>query len=275
MDQGRKNRTHRNVIQGQEIHASPRDRTIPAASESESQTLRALLLMRELLIRGEFEPGGRILEIPLAARLGVSRIPLRLVLDRLEHEGLLEARPRGGFLVRQFTIQDILDVIELRGVLEGTAARLAAERLESKDELGEMLECIEETDRHLRNSGPGVDLIGRYIPLNERFHARLLDLAKSSMLRRSIDQVLTLPFASPNAFVAAEAESVDRRETLLISNFQHRSIADAIANREGTRAEAVAREHARNVRRSVSLALRERRFHQLPGGSLVRIPEAV
>jgi GntR family transcriptional regulator of vanillate catabolism len=252
-----------------------RKSTIPVAPESESQTLRALLLMREWLIRGEFKPGERILEIPLAARLGVSRIPLRLVLDRLEHEGLLEARPRGGFLVRQFTIQDILDVIELRGVLEGTAARLAAERLESKDELREMLECIEAIERLLRNSGPGEDLISSYIPLNENIHAHLLDLAKSSMLRRSLEQVLALPFASPNAFVAAEAESVDRRETLLISNFQHRAIADAIENREGTRAEAIAREHARNVRRSVTLALQERRFHQLPGGSLVSIPEAV
>ena len=106
------------------------------------------------------------------------------MLDRLEHEGLLEACPTGEFLVRQFTIQDIL-------------------------------------------------------------------------------------------FVAAEAESFDRRETLLLSNLQHRAIAEAMGDREGTRAEAIAREHGRNFRRSVTLALRERRLHQLPGGSLVRIPEAV
>lgn len=247
----------------------------PAAPESESQTLRALLVMRELLIRGEFKPGERILEMPLAARLGVSRIPLRLVLDRLEHEGLLEARPRGGFLVRQFTIQDILDVIELRGMLEGTAARLAAERLESRDKLEDMFKCVDEADRLLRNPEQNIEMIAGYIPLNERFHAHLIGLAKSRMLRRSLEQVLALPFASPNAFVAAEADAFDRRETLLISNLQHRAIAEAIGDREGTRAEAIAREHARNVRRSVTLALRERRFHQLPGGSLVRIPEAV
>jgi GntR family transcriptional regulator of vanillate catabolism len=233
------------------------------------------MMMRELLVRGEFKPGERILEIPLAARLGVSRIPLRLVLDRLEHEGLLEARPRGGFLVRQFTIQDILDVIDLRGVLEGTAARLAAEGLKSKDELTDMFECVAELDLLLRNPGPGVEVIGKYIPLNEKFHANLIELAKNRILRRSLEQVLSLPFASPNAFVHAEAESPDQRESLLISNMQHRDIAEAISEREGARAEALAREHARNVRRSVSLALRERRFHKLPGGSLVRIPEAV
>ena len=243
--------------------------------ESESQTLRALLTMRELLVRGEFKPGERILEIPLAARLGVSRIPLRLVLDRLEHEGLLEARPRGGFIVRQFTIQDIFDVIDLRGVLEGTAARLAAERLKSKDQLDGMFSSVDEIDHLLRRPVLSIEMIAEYIPLNGRFHAHLLDLAGSPMLRRSLAQVLALPFASPNAFVAAEAEAFDRRETLLLSNSQHRAIAEAIEAREGTRAEMVAREHSRNGRRSVTLALREHRFHRLPGGSLVRIPEAV
>jgi GntR family transcriptional regulator of vanillate catabolism len=231
--------------------------------------------MRQLLIRGEFKPGERIREIPLAARLGVSRIPLRLVLARLEHEGLLEARARRRFLVRQFTIQDIFDVTELRGVLEGTAARLAAERLESKDELGEFYDCIEETDLPLHKLAQGVDWIRGYIPLNERFHAHLLKLAKSPMLCRSLEQVLTLPFASPNAFVTAQAESKDRREALLVSHLQHRAIAEAIANRQGTRAEALAREHSRSALGSMNLALRERRFGLFPGGSLARLPGTV
>src|SRR5215831_527072 len=113
-----------------------------AAPENESQTLRALLQMRELVIGGAFPPGQRIREVSLAARLGVSRTPLRLVLERLEHEGLLQVRERGGFVARQFTFQDILDVIETRGVLEGTAARLAAERLRSEDEMMPMQEVL-------------------------------------------------------------------------------------------------------------------------------------
>ncbi len=240
--------------------------------KSEGQTLRALLKMRELLVRGELQPGERIREVPLAARLGVSRIPLRLVLDRLEHEGLLEARPKRGFVVRQFSLQDIFDVIELRGVLEGTAARWAAERLESKDELAEFHQCLQETDLLLHSANRRLDLVGEYIPLNERFHGHVLKLAKSPMLHRSLEQVLTLPFASPNAFVAAQSKSTDRREALLFSHFQHGAIVDAIENREGSRAEAIAREHSRNARRSVNLALRERRFSLLPGGSMVRIP---
>jgi len=243
----------------------------PESSESESRTLRALFQMREMLVRGDFRPGERIREIPLAKRLGVSRTPLRLVLDRLEHEGLLEARPTVGFVVREFTIQDILDTIELRGVLEGTAARLAAERLESADELGPLRESIQETEALLREDLDGVVTLGRYTLLNTRFHDCLLDLARSAMLRRSLERVLALPFASPNAFVVSEAESADWRETLLISLSHHRAILDAIANREGARAEAVAREHSRMARRIVTLALNAHRYKEIPGGSLIRV----
>src|SRR5881394_2200586 len=68
-----------------------------------SQTTRALLRLRELLLSGEFEPGARMSELPLVERLGVSRTPLRLALNALEHEGLLRLLPGGGYVVREFT----------------------------------------------------------------------------------------------------------------------------------------------------------------------------
>src|SRR5438132_5858783 len=102
--------------------------------EDVSHSARTLLRLREMLFKGEFQRGEKLSELPLVARLGVSRTPLRLALDRLAHEGLLEPFPSGGFVVRQFTVDDIWDAIELRGVLEGTGARLAAERfIDSRD----------------------------------------------------------------------------------------------------------------------------------------------
>ena len=88
-----------------------------------------MLVLREMLLEGHFQPGERIREVPLAAELGVSRIPLRLVLERLAHEGLLEVRPTRGFVVQRFSTTDIYDAIELRGLLEGMAARLTAEKV--------------------------------------------------------------------------------------------------------------------------------------------------
>jgi len=239
-------------------------------NENESQTLRALFQMREMIVRGEFLPGERIREIPLAERLGVSRTPLRLVLERLAHEGLVEARPTVGFLVREFTIEEILDTIEIRGVLEGTAARFAAERQQPGDALRRMRESIEGTETLLGGATSAVDTLGKYAALNAEFHAELLELAGSSMLRRALERVMALPFASPNAFVAAELDSGEWREMLAVSLFEHRAIAEAIGNREGARAEALAREHSRMSRRSVTLASRERRYGEIPGGALIR-----
>jgi GntR family transcriptional regulator, vanillate catabolism transcriptional regulator len=242
----------------------------------ESQTLRALLQMRELLLRGAFRPGERLREIPLAARLKVSRTPLRLVLDRLEQEGLLTARPRGGFVATEFSVQDIHDGIEIRGMLEGTAARLAAERLAGPEELTEATTCLGRIDRLLQRWTSGTDSLAQYISLNEQFHGLLLDLAKSAMLRRAMDRALAVPFASPNAFILGHAQKKEGREVVTISQMHHRAIVDAIANREPTRAEALAREHSRLARTSLEMVLRDKRLlTQVPGASLIRLPEAV
>ena len=249
---------------------------VPGTQRLESQTLRALLQMRELLLRGAFRPGERLREIPLAARLKVSRTPLRLVLDRLEQEGLLAARPTGGFVAAEFTVNDIHDGIEIRGMLEGTAARLAAERLEKPEELEPVRTCLGRIDRLLQRWASGTDALAQYITLNEEFHELLLDLAKSPMLRRAVARAVALPFASPNAFILGHAQKKEGREVVMISQMHHRAIVDAITNRETTRAESLAREHSRLARTSLEMVLKDKRaFTQVPGASLIKFPEAV
>jgi GntR family transcriptional regulator of vanillate catabolism len=243
-------------------------------AENESQTVRALLEMRELLMHGEFKPGEHIREIPVAEKLGVSRTPARLVLERLAHEGLLEARAKGGFVVRQFTLQDIMDAIEIRGELEGTAARMAAERLQSEEELAPMRRCLAEVDALVTHIDPVLDSIAAYTPINERFHLALCDLAKSPILARSLEQVRALPFATPSAFTGSQAEIKTWTETLTVAHWQHRCLVEAIAGRNSMRASTVAREHCGLARRGVELALRQKRLTDFPGGSLVRLPGA-
>src|SRR5579862_9313785 len=134
---------HRRV----ELHKMAARQADPRASgleaNSASQTDRATLVLREMVIDGHFQPGERIKEIPLAAKLRVSRIPLRLALEKLAHEGLLAIRPTRGFVVQQFSTTDIYDAIELRGLLEGAAARLAAERLRETRDLIPLRESCE------------------------------------------------------------------------------------------------------------------------------------
>src|SRR5271165_3418861 len=226
-------------------------------SPSSSQTARATLALRELLVQGRFRPGERIREVPLAAQLKVSRIPLRLALERLAHEGFLEIRPTRGFVVQRFSTEDIYDAIELRGLLEGAAARLVAERFKHISELSQLQATSIEILTLVRGAKKlTMDTFNLYIDLNARFHSGLLDLSRSRMLRRAIQQACTLPFASPSAFLKRQYVSSDLWELFLISADQHCGIVDAIVNREGMRAEILTREHARVARRNLEDALR-------------------
>jgi len=236
----------------------------------DTQNSRALLNLRELLLRGEFRPGERLSELPLVARLGVSRTPIRLALERLAQEGLLEPVPSGGFLVRSFTLSDIWDAIEMRGVLEGTAARLASERLENVSELTAIRSFSAEMDAFVP---PNEESFPRYLDLNEAFHAAMVDLAKSPMLRRTLDRVFALPFASPSALVFARLRLPRAAEIIAIGQEHHHAIVEAIEHRQGTRAEALAREHARLARRNLEAALHDQEvLSAVPGGALVRLP---
>jgi GntR family transcriptional regulator of vanillate catabolism len=120
---------------------------------------------------------------------------------------------------------------------------------------------------------PTMPAFGKYVELNERFHQQLIALADNTLLARLLDQVRSLPFASPSAFVMAHATSAESHRLLLVAQDQHRTILEAIMWREGARAEALAREHARLALRNLDLAARDREsFTRLPGGRLVRFP---
>ena len=238
-------------------------------SDVASQTARALFKLRELLIRGAFAPGERMAELPLVARLGMSRTPIRLALERLAHMGLLDISASGGFTVRGYTPTEALDAIEIRGVLEGTAARLAAERLVDVSEIATLRQLGEEMDRLERLT---LDSFGHYMDLNEAFHAAIIDLAKSAMLKRVLQHAVSLPFASPSAMVFPTSGLAYADQALAIAKEHHRSIVEAIAARQGTRAEYLSREHAFIGRRVLLIALSDAdALSKVPGASLINV----
>jgi len=235
-----------------------------------AQTVKATLALRQLLFDGEIRPGERLVELSLVERIGVSRTPLRLALTTLEHEGLVESLPGGGFTVREFTLAEIDDAIEVRGVLEGTAARFAAERLDAEAELNDLRDTLALLDEVIRDESP--EAIVSYVELNETFHAQLVVLARSELLSRMIARALALPFASPGALLPSLAQLAEWRESLLVAQHQHRSLLEAIAARHGTRAEQIAREHARLSRRNLDLVLERREIlAALPGAPLLNV----
>jgi GntR family transcriptional regulator of vanillate catabolism len=222
-----------------------------------------------MLLKGEFAPGERMSELGLVARLGVSRTPIRLAMDRLAHEGLLEVAPSGGFAVCEFTLADIWDAIEMRGVLEGTAARLAAERLADSAELRLIRGYQQEMDVIAHHT---MDTFARYMDLNESFHNELIALSKSAMLERTLKHLTSLPFASASAMVFARSKLPRAAELMTIGQEQHHAILEAIESRQGTRAEALAREHVHLSRRNLECVLMDDSniLNCVPGSSLIR-----
>jgi GntR family transcriptional regulator of vanillate catabolism len=241
-----------------------------AASNPESAQVRTQLQLRELILSGELAGGARIAELAIVERLGVSRTPIRAALMRLEQEGLLEALPNGGYAVRTFTERDIAESIELRGTMEGLLVRLAAERGAPARVLAEGRLCLEEIDEFLRASALTEAAFSHYVALNERFHGLLREMAGSDVITHQLDRVMSLPFASPSAFVVEQAQSPQARDMLVVAQDQHWQVLEAIEQREGARAESVMREHSRIAQRNLHRAVRNHAGARVPGVQLIR-----
>jgi GntR family transcriptional regulator, vanillate catabolism transcriptional regulator len=233
---------------------------------------RAVLRLRELILRGEFAPGERMSELRLVQRLGVSRTPLRLALAALEHEGLLRGLESRGYVVREFTESDISDAIELRGVLEGTAARLAAERGASPADVAELRAICDTIADAVHRAD--YESFEQFVDMNERFHAGILRMAGSPMLQRTLDGIIKLPFAGPSAFVMAQAVLPESREILMLAHRHHLGLLEAIERGQGARAEGLGREHALLARTNLEVVLDHPDvLERMPGASLIAVPE--
>lgn len=244
--------------------------TTDLLEEGSSQVVKVQIRLREMILAGELSGGTRIAELSMVEKLGVSRTPIRAALMRLELEGLLQALPNGGYAVRTFSERDVADAIELRGTIEGMAARLAAERGVAPVVLAEARESLHRIDELLREVALNDDAFSRYVVLNEQFHGLLGELSGSAFMGRELERVASLPFASPSAFVVVQANSPQSRDMLVVAQDQHCQVLDAIENREGARAEAIMREHSRLAQRNLHEAVRNPRHGQMPGVGLIR-----
>lgn len=100
--------------------------------------------LRQAILKGELEPGERLMEMQLAEQLGVSRTPIREAIRKLELEGFVLMIPRRGAIVAKITEKDLKDVLEVRASLERLSTKLACERMEEEtiEELREAQEAF-------------------------------------------------------------------------------------------------------------------------------------
>ena len=177
---------------------------------------------------GKLPPGSRLRETEIAERLAVSRTPVREAIRRLEADGLVDHLPRSGAVVRKLEYPELMELYEMRTVLEGTAARLAA-RAASPVELEELVAINDE----MRAAAGRPEVV---IGLNRQFHKLLLDAARNRFLLRAmatVENTLLILGSSSMAKPDRAREAVD----------EHREVLDALLARDGAAAEAAMRRH--------------------------------
>ncbi|SFT87288.1 GntR family transcriptional regulator [Pseudomonas marincola] len=205
---------------------------------------RVLNLLRKMIIDGEFPAGERLAEIPTAERLGVSRMPVRMAFRALEQEGLLIRLGARGFTVKQMTADDLAGAVEVRGVLEGLAARQAAERGIPTGIREVLLSCLEQGDQLFAKGYVSEEDLAEYHDINKRFHQAIIDASNNMAIAEALARNEHLPFASVSSL------AVDRNDLALeyrrfnFAHMQHHTVVDALLSGQGARAEMIMREHA-------------------------------
>lgn len=201
---------------------------------------RAYTTLRAGIIEGAHPPGARITEQEIAESAGVSRTPVREALRRLEAEGLLRFVPHQGAFVTAWSVQDAEDIFELRAMLEGYGARLAAGKATSAD-VSELRLLAEAQCKEASERSPGY--LERIADLNSKFHRRLLQVAASARLEATLVTISSAPLVL-QTFRDYDDDDLNR------SAHHHLEIVEAIEAGDAAWAESVMHSHVMAARRA-------------------------
>lgn len=214
------------------------------AASTMSRGLQAYHALRLSIHKGELKPGTRLREVELAERLGFSRTPIREALSRLENEGLITNDALNGLIVTQLDYQMVDELYAMREVLEGTAAKLAAENATTTEI--SILEKILAQDQNC------LDDPIKLAANNRIFHEMLYQCAHNRYLLKmanSLQETMSLLGVTTLSDAARAKES----------NLEHSMLIAAIKNKDAILAEEIARQHLRSAYQArVRLLVQER-----------------
>jgi DNA-binding GntR family transcriptional regulator len=194
------------------------------------------ILKRRIVLR-QIESGKKINEEDLAKSLGVSRTPIRETLLRLEHEGIVKIIPRRGAFVVSQTKEKVMDLFEVREVLEGLVARLATKNMHH-ELLDRLKICLEKI-----SSGNGDNnRLLKYTPADVEFHATLLEAADNELLKSMMESVNV-----HLQMVRLRTVALPGRPEQTVK--EHYEILEAIEKKNSSLAEKLMRKHVASVRK--------------------------
>lgn len=186
--------------------------------------------LRVEIRHGILPPGARVTEQELAARFGVSRTPVRDAIVRLEADGLLSNEPRRGLIVTQLSHQQVVELYNMREILEGAAARHAAQAASDME-----LAALADINQREKDNLLEYDLLR---DLNRNFHALIMLAAHNRYLLRAAEQLSGTMSVLPSL--------LEQQERARIAVAEHSAIVEALLNRDRNAAEEAARAHVRS-----------------------------
>jgi DNA-binding GntR family transcriptional regulator len=212
------------------------------AIETSAQRL-AYLHVRDSIVAGYLSPGAKIASEVIADILGVSRMPVRDALYQLDAEGFVQIFPNRGAYVRAYTSEEIVDLSEMRAVLEGLAGRLAVERMTDNDIVE--IEYLLERTRRCANDHR------EFLKRHDEFHLYIYEFSGREHLVAEIRRLRLVHHSYMLAFFTATQEQE-------ILGYEHDLIVDELKRRNGTAIELGIRTHVmQNAHRVAKFAIKD------------------
>jgi DNA-binding GntR family transcriptional regulator len=190
--------------------------------------------MRALIRKGRYQQGERIREEQIAMALGVSRTPVREALGRLQTRGLLDFAVGRGLIVSELSKQQVLELYSMRELLEGAAARFAAQHATPTE-----IDYLHHVLKKFRSDANDPYLLAS---INREFHQIICDAAHNRYLSQSLNDLADALALLPNTTFSVEG----RQQS---ADSEHTMIVESIEKRDPDAAEMAAREHIRNSQR--------------------------
>ena len=200
--------------------------------------------LRQAILKGELEPGERLMEIQLAERLGVSRTPIREAIRKLELEGLVLMIPRKGAEVAKISESNLRDVLEVRRSLEELAIDLACQRI-TEEELDELNKAEVDFKAAIEN-GDAMQIA----QTDESFHEIIYNSTKNQKLVQILNNLREQMYRYRLEYI----KHADKRRILMV---EHEHILKALTLRHIQEAKMAVREHIDNQEITILKNLKE------------------
>ena len=201
--------------------------------------------LRQAILKGELEPGERLMEIQLAERLGVSRTPIREAIRKLELEGLVLMIPRKGAEVAKISARSLRDVLEVRHALEELAIELACQRM-SEEDVGNLQKAQEDFKKAIAE-GDAMKIA----ETDEHYHDVIYEGTQNAKLIQMLNNLREQMYRYRLEYIKDE----DKRKILVL---EHEKILKTVRERKVAEAKEAVREHIDNQEITVARNITEK-----------------